>query len=306
MKVGVVLNGISLAKNSFYKQYLPRLQRDFDVEVNETRSANDAASIAASLLSNNLTAIITAGGDGTVNQVVNGLLSGDSGVPVPPLAVLPLGSGNDFARSLGLDNSPEALCDRLRERTVQTIDVGELHCASDPGGPANVRRLFVNVADLGMGPAVVRRVLNSNKTFGSAAAYYQSIIRTFFSYRPKEVIALGDGWEWEDRVRSFAVANAKYYGNGLCIAPDAVFDDGVFNIFACGPASVLDFVLQSIPLKAGRKVNHKHVRYFKSTEVQLSSDHPIEIEADGEIIGWLPAKVMMSSRKLQIFSSGKR
>jgi diacylglycerol kinase family enzyme len=101
-------------------------------------------------------------------------------------------------------------------------------------------------------------------------------------------------------MRTFAIANAQYYGNGLCIAPDAKVNDGVFDIFACGEVSVIDFILHSIPLKAGRRIKHSKVQYLKSRDVELSSDEPLEIEADGEIIGWLPARVKISEVKLKI------
>lgn len=302
MKIGVVLNGISLAKDVFYRKYLPAMLREHQVDVFETRSINDAVSISAKLTGKRYNVIMAAGGDGTVNQVVNGMLSEELANPVlPSLCVLPLGSGNDFARALNQKASVESLLKRLAGGKMKEIDVGEItFCSSPRGEAAQSLRYFVNVADVGMGPPVVRGVLDSGRAFGSAIAYYLSIIKTFFTYQPVLLHASGDGWEWKKKMRTFAMGNGKYFGNGLCIAPDAVLDDGLLDIFAVGPVSVLDFIIQSIPLRQSRKIRHKEVSYLRSRRVTLTSPSAVEIEADGEIIGWLPATVAISTRKLRL------
>ena len=305
MKIGVVLNGISLEKDFFYNNYLPALLREHEVDVFETRALNDAISISQALVRKSYPMIIAAGGDGTINQVVNGMLSelrSDSFLPT--LCILPLGSGNDFARTLNLKTDVDSLLRRITAGTIASIDVGEIHFSlSQSVGSTNSMqsiRYFVNVADVGMGPTVVRGVLDGGKAFGSAVAYYKSILKTFFTYRPVLLEASGDGWKWRNRMRTFAIGNAKYFGNGLCIAPEARIDDGVFDVFAVGPVSVLDFIIQSIPMKQSKKVRHREVSYFRSSHIELTSPSPVEIEADGEIIGWLPATIRVCSRKLPL------
>jgi diacylglycerol kinase (ATP) len=305
VRIGVVLNGISLFKDVFYKEYFPVLSKEFELEVFETRTVNDGISIAKKIVHRGFDVIMPAGGDGTIHQVVNGLLS-DAGesTRVPIMALLPLGSGNDFARTLAQDFSPSAIVERLKKFQTKEIDVGEVLFAVSPAqnktASLQSKRFFVNVVDVGMGPIVVRGVLDSGRAFGSAVAYYQSIVKTFFTYKPFRLYAKGDDWEWTNNVRTFAIGNAKYFGNGLCIAPEALLDDQVFNIFACGKVSVLDFIIHTFPLKTGRKVRHPEVTYYKATKVSLSSDRPAEIEADGEIIGWLPAKINFASCRLSI------
>jgi diacylglycerol kinase family enzyme len=177
VKIGVVLNGISLAKDVFYRKYLPAMLREHQVDVFETRSMNDAVSISAKLTGKRYNVIMAAGGDGTVNQVVNGMLSEELANPVlPSLCVLPLGSGNDFARALNQKASVESLLKRLAGGKMKEIDVGEItFCSSPRGEAAQSLRYFVNVADVGMGPPVVRGVLDSGRAFGSAIAYYQRV-----------------------------------------------------------------------------------------------------------------------------------
>jgi diacylglycerol kinase (ATP) len=307
VKVAIILNGISLFRDVFYRKYLPIIQAATEVEVFETRSENDAISLAQIAVENRFEVIAAAGGDGTIHQVVNGMLSAPNGAGnYPALALLPLGSGNDFVRSFSIDQSPEGFVNRLRMTNTTEIDVGEvLFSVTRPEtGVTSIqdKRYFLNVVDVGMGPPVVRGVLNSGRPLGSAVAYYTSILKTFFTYRPMPLHAKSADWEWKSDMRSFAVANAKYFGNGLCIAPEGRLDDGILNVFACGPVSVADFIIQSVPLKQGRKVHHPQVFYFRTSRIELSSSAPVELEADGEIIGWLPATVGLSPKKIRILA----
>ncbi len=298
MKAAIILNGISVYKAKFYRDLLPLLQLVLYCDVFETQSQGDAITLAANAIANHYDVVFAAGGDGTVNQVVNGMLRGyEPPARLPVLGVLPLGSGNDFARSVGANLNMQQILAALREERFRKIDVGEVTYKSDEGSQGH--RYFVNVVDVGMGPEVVSKVAASGRAFGSAFSYYRAIVSTFFTYKPITMHARAGDWQWHSPMRTFAIANGKYYGNGLCIAPEAALDDGEFDVFACGGAGVFDFILQSIPLKKGRKVKHQKVSYMKTKQVHLSSDGPVRIEADGEILGWLPASVYLSSIELQ-------
>lgn len=308
MKVAIILNGISLKKSRFYKRILPALKSLCNPEVFETQSKNDAVQLAGKVVARGFDFLFAAGGDGTIHQVVNGMLR-DHQPPskLPVLGIIPLGGGNDFARSFGLSADQHILVRSLRDGLTLNIDVGEVTYLTRNDGHANGarnKRFFINVVDVGMGPEVVRKVTASGRALGSAIAYYQSILATFLSYKPLDLFASGDTWEWRKPVRTFAVANGRFYGNGLCIAPDARLDDRKFDVFACGNVSIIDFLLKSIPLKAGKKIRHPEISYLKSTEVDLDGDARLIIEADGEILGGLPASVRMSDVRLMLLNSG--
>lgn len=298
MKAAIILNGISLFKARFYHELLPPLQRILSCDVFETRSQNDAITLAANAVSKHYDIVFAAGGDGTVNQVVNGMLRDyEAPTKLPVLGVLPLGGGNDFARSLREDLDTNLILKALTEQRFRTIDVGEVTYQTEDAQTGH--RYFVNVVDVGMGPEVVSRVTRSGRAFGSAFSYYQSILLTFLTYKTVALHARAEDWQWDSPMRTFAIANGRYYGNGLCIAPEAKPDDELFDVFACGDVSVFDFIMQSVPLKKGKVIKHPKVSYMKTKQVHLSSDGPVRIEADGEILGWLPASVYLSSIKLQ-------
>lgn len=298
MKVAIILNGISLNKKFFYHEIFPAISAVAETEVFETRTRNDAWSLASKAVDKQATLILAAGGDGTVYQVLNGMLEGrERYKDLPAMGVLPVGTGNDFARSLNVPSDAAATGRMIKNFKCNPFDVGKVDFTTDQGHRDS--RYFINVADIGMGPEVVDKVMKSGRPFGAAVAYYKSILSTFLTYRPMMIKAKAPEWEWEHKMRTFAVANGQYYGHGLCIAPDAKQDDGIFEIFACADVSVLDFILHSIPLKQGKRVSHPKVSYLKTTSVDLSSQQPCAVEADGESIGWLPARIEMAPFKLR-------
>jgi diacylglycerol kinase (ATP) len=295
--VVVVLNGISLYKKTFYHKFYKPLSNFCNLEIVETKSKNDAILLASKSADKYVDAVIAAGGDGTVHQVINGILEGrENETKLPAIGLIPIGSGNDFARSLGIRTDPKQLINLLEIFDPKKINFGTVEFTD--ANKEKAQRYFINEVDIGMGPHVVQKVNSSGRPYGAAISYYQSIVSTFWAYKPMTVKAKTPLWEWEGKVRTLAVANGKYYGHGLCIAPDAKPDDDLFNVFICADVSVFDFMRYSTALKKGRHVRIPKIEYKEATSVQLTSDESCLIEADGEILGYLPATVSLSNRKI--------
>ncbi|MBX2965068.1 MAG: diacylglycerol kinase family lipid kinase [Cyclobacteriaceae bacterium] len=292
-KVVIILNGISLRKNYFYSKILPALQTVVHVTVQETRSKNDAVLLASKAVSQSFDAILAAGGDGTLNQVLNGVLHEQSN-NLPVLGLVPLGSGNDFARTVNVRSDIEFLKNLFTDFTFRPVDVGKISFP-DSKEPA---RYFINIADVGMGPYVVQRLLNSDRLFGSLAAYYVAIIKTFFTYRPFVLKMTTPLWKWSGMIRSVAIANGKFFGNGIGIAPVAKPDDGLFSCFIAGKISVIDFILQNGRLRKGKRPIHNEIQYRETDSVMLEADEAQPIEADGELAGNLPVRIELLPKKI--------
>jgi YegS/Rv2252/BmrU family lipid kinase len=299
-KAIIILNGISLKKKLFYHEYLPAISKVLDVEVHETLSKNDAKSLASKFTDKYPDAILAAGGDGTLSQVVNGVLKGrEEASKLPAIGLIPIGSGNDFARGAGLKTTVDDTIRTLSAFQPKPIDVGVIQYQSQPDPSGETQSsYFVNVADIGMGPHVVGKVQNSGRPFGSGVAYYKSILHTFLTYKPMVVKAVTPEWTWVGKLRTLAVANGKYYGNGLCIAPDALMDDRMFAVFICGNVSVLNFIMHTGTLRKGMNVVMDEVLYKTATDIAFTSERPCPIEGDGEVLGWLPARVRMIEKQL--------
>lgn len=295
-KFFVILNGISLRRDYFYNKILPALDLVADVQVHETLSKNDAVSLASRAANGRYDLVIAAGGDGTLNQVLNGMLKGNEDTRLPAIGLIPLGSGNDFARTVGITDRVDQLVSLVQSFTTSKVDIGKIICSTTSA--LDCERYFINVADLGMGPMVVDKVMRSDRALGHAVAYYKSILSTFIDYKLMTVKAVSQDWSWQGKLRTMAIANGKYYGHGLCVAPDARVNDSLLDVFIAGDASVVDFIRFSSTLKAGKKVNLKQVAYKLTTAIELSSDKPCMIEGDGEILGHLPAKVSIANRQM--------
>jgi len=301
LKIAIILNGISLQKKYFYRHILPALKSTFaDVEILETLTQNDGTLLGTKAVDRWFDIVLAAGGDGTVHQVANGMLARRHLYRLPPLGIIPIGSGNDFARCLNISREPAQLIDAIQNRRTRTIDAGHITYHKSHGTNQTATRYFINETDIGMGPEVVRKVTTSGRPFGSAVAYYAAILSTFATYKPLPVKAATPTWTWEGEIRTLAIANGKYYGNGLCISPDAQPDDGRFGTFICGPVSVVDFIRYSTDLKKGRYIRIPQIVYNQTDAIELTSTRPCIIETDGEIVGYLPAKIELLPRALSI------
>jgi diacylglycerol kinase (ATP) len=279
----VILNGISLRKKLFYKTFLPSLSEIANIQVKETLTKNDAVLLASKAADQFVDAVLAAGGDGTLNQVVNGILTGrETATKLPVIGLIPLGSGNDFARSAAIKTNVSQIVSLIQNFHPRKIDVGKIHFTTFQSAQTE-SRYFVNMADIGMGPVVVDKVLKSGRPFGHAVAYYKSILATFMQYKPMVVEVKSSDWTWKGKLRTLGVGNGTCYGHGMAITPDAVLDDRMFHVFICGNVSVFDFVRYTGHLKKGKHIHIPEIHYKTTTEISFTAEKECLIEGDGEI-----------------------
>jgi diacylglycerol kinase (ATP) len=239
--------------------------------------------------------LIAVGGDGTLHEVVNGVLQ--SNLPkkaYPILGVLPCGSANDFARTALITNSIEALTNLIQTNSIQQIDLGKIHLKK-----TNKLCYFINIAGVGLGPEVVKSLEKSSGYLGAKLSYFRHIIKGFSRYHKKEVKVTGNAWEWSGKLLQMAVANGRYYGHAICTAPDACLTDGQFQVAVYGDLSIWDYLKNIGKLKKGVKIRHKEVHYFKSDEILIESGQSCGIEADGEYVGTAPAGISVLAASIR-------
>lgn len=286
--IALILNGISRKKKIFYQDTYPAISKKFELEVFETQRAGHAVELSHQAAENDFDFIVTAGGDGTLNQVVNGVLS-SSNKPLPVLGLIPLGSGNDFARMCGLSTNPQSFIDLAEANQPKPVDVGRITCQNQKGD--EVIRYFINACSIGMGPDVVKRLEKSDRSLGPMLTYWKAITTTFLTHRPQEIECKTPAWEYRGRIRVLAIANGRSLGNSLFIAPDASPDDGVFNTFIAGDIPFLKFLIYQQRLKSREKIKDAMITYNKATDVELSAPESCPIETEGELAGYLPARI---------------
>lgn len=297
MKIAIILNGISRKKKRFYHQILPPLRQKFSVEVFETQSSNHAIELAAESVMNGFDVILSAGGDGTLNQVVNGVLKATLTNKLPGLGIIPLGSGNDFANMMCVSGNLSQLIKILEENTPKPVDVGKISCFDKDG--SSVERYFINVCSLGMGPATVHRLERLPRWMGTSFRYYASVLNTFFTHPTERFEVHTPHWNWKGSARLVAIANGKSFGNKIYIAPEAQPDDGIFSTFIAIDMSLMKFLHVLLTIKMKKIVPGTRVIYSTATEITLTSPDPAWIETEGELAGLLPARIEMKKGRIQ-------
>ena len=224
--------------------------------------------------------LVVIGGDGTVNEVVNGVAGTET-----EIAVLPCGTGQDFGRTHGIPSRFDDAVRAALDGGTQTIDLGRVEL--DDG----TARFYANVGSAGMSGAVARRANAMTKRFGGRATFFYALTREFLAWQNTQVtVELEDGSRHEGPMHDVIVANGNWHGGGMKLASEARQDDGAFDIVTIGDVNKLDFLTTAPKLYSGRYLSHPKVELLRSSSVAISAAEPLPLEVDGEPIGATPAR----------------
>ena len=227
-----------------------------------TQAPKHATEIAREELKQGQKHIISVGGDGTLNEVVNGFFEEKRPInPEAALSVLPSGRGNDFARGIGIKKKTSFSA----RSVVDLVDMG--------------KRFFVNVLDLGLGGEIVSKLGQGTH---SGLVYSLKLLREFFRYKPKFYRVEVDGRVVEGEFLTVVVANGPVFGGGMKIAPRARADDGFLDVVFIGPLSPAEFLLNLPRLYAGTLLSHPKVFMMKGRKIKISSREMFG-QCDGEL-----------------------
>ncbi len=228
--------------------------------------------------------IVVVGGDGTVNEAVNGLV-GRAGVE---LAVLPRGTGTDFVRSFGIPRDVEQAARIVVEGRTRTIDAGKITYRSWSGGDAVA--YFANIASAGMSGAVAKRTNETTKVLGGKASYLLATLAVFASWRNTEMRITVDDAIRSGRMYDAIVANCRYFGGGMKICPGAEPDDGLFDVLLIGDITKADLLANMPRIYRGTHLPHPRAELLRGATVTVDAPEPLPVEIDGEQPGTTPAR----------------
>ena len=310
MKVGVILNPV--AGGGRLKQdwtmVAAAIERHLGAfDMRETQAERDAERLALEVAVEGYELVLAAGGDGTASEVADGLLQAvGEGHAGTALALLPCGTGSDFARGLDLPRDIDALLARIAASEARMIDVGRICYVDDHGALAS--RHFINIASAGLSGAADRAV-NADKRKGRVSAKLLFLWRTateFLRYRFQTVsITVDDGEPFEARVALVAAANGRFFGGGMMIAPDAVLDDGQFDFVILRAASKLRLIWDIRLLYGGRHRNHPAITIVRGKRLLVepvgdANGNSALVDIDGESPGQIPAQFEILPRALSV------
>jgi YegS/Rv2252/BmrU family lipid kinase len=261
-----------------------------------TQAPRDATAIARREAEAGRRLVVAFGGDGTISEVADGILSAETGGggaagATTELGIIPRGTGGDFRRTLELPQDLGEAARRVREGTPRVIDAGRARYVAHDGGEAT--RHFVNVASFGFSSAVASRANASSKRFGGKAAFLGATVRALVAYDNTDVwLSFDDGPRERRRVLMAAVGNGRFFGGGMKICPDAQLDSGVLQAVVVG-----DFTRLDVLTKVGRLYEGSHLEVESVTAAMVrklaaapvEADAVVPLELDGETPGRLPA-----------------
>lgn len=271
------------------------LTRAFPFDLVHTEGPGDATRLAREALRGGAERVVAIGGDGTINEVVNGFYD-ERGAPVNPdasFALIPFGTGGDFRKTMSIPKETADAAAIIKANRRKKIDVGKLALTTREGN--KVIRMFVNIASFGVSGVVDRLVNESGKKLGRLSFMYATAKATW-SYKNQRVQLTFDG-KASDRVETtintVAVANGRYFGGGMKVAPHAEVDDGAFDVVSIGDLTFGDVLKSGRRLYAGTHLEMEKVSSRRARVVEADPVEPgaiVELDVDGESPGILPAR----------------
>lgn len=304
-KISFIINGLLRNINSRTKEIELLLSKDFDISFHISQKSSGSISLSQKAVEEGTDYIVGVGGDGTLNEVINGVMLTDkSKRQNVKVGLLPTGSGNDFAKSMNLDSEVSSLKRLIENESSVSIDIGKIECKDTEGN--DTIRYFNNIADVGLGGEVVVKVNKSSKLFSPTLRYFKSSVEAFFTYKKKKVRFTSPHFSWEGAVLILCLANASYFGSGLGIAPHAEVDDGKIAVVIAGEISLFDYLKNLSRVRNKEIINHPGIIY---QEVESCTIEPIEdnllIETDGELAGNLPLRMSVLNKEIEFLSPKK-
>lgn len=264
---------------------------DIENQIVLTKGPNDAVDLTKQKIQEGYETIVAVGGDGTINEIARAILECGKG----KLGILPSGTGNDMARSLGIDFNPAKAIDTIIKGQEKDVDVGFVN-----------DRLFVNIASVGFDAETVMNTENVKKKIRFKIAYIIGVLITLIRFKYKKVELEIDDIGMEKDITLIAVGNGRYYGGGLEILPMAVLDDGYFYICMVNKISSIKLLFLFPTILMGKHINiKKYVEVYKAKKVKIRIKNKAYLNVDGEIYDMKKETLFqMDNRRLPILVKG--
>lgn len=311
-KIMAVINPASAGGKTadFWKNKKKYFRKEFkNFEEYYTQKTGDAVKFAKKAVEQNYDYILAVGGDGTVNEIINGMLAAENdfskttkdNIPKTKLIIYAHGTGSDLSRSLNLDKNINDFINLIKREKTKDIKVIESEFFDH--NYKKQKRYFINIADCGMGAEVAKKLNESSKIIDGSLSYFLKIFQVLSRYKNKEVkIEADKRVVYQGKINSAVIANGNYFGGGIKIAPEADLDSKKINLVLLKDFSKLGVVINLVKGYKGRHLNHSLVESYMVEKIRIysESESEIELELDGESVGIVDAEFKISSRKISV------
>lgn len=276
--------------------YLPQ-----GIEILQTKAPGHATQLARTAIKSGVKTIIAVGGDGTINEVVNGFFEGERAIPTDAgLAIIPQGSGSDFSRVLNLPHDPRLVATIIENGEKRLIDLMKVRYTT-PAGTSAVR-YSINVTSFGMGGAVADRVNRSSKALGPRLAFLGATLKTALGFSGRQVTLHLDGSKTlSAKILNVAIGNGQYHGAGMWVCPGAILDDGLLDVTVIRYVGLIELIRNIGILYNGGIYSYPKVESFRVKSLRAESLQRTLLEIDGESIGRLPLEVSVVPNAIRLY-----
>lgn len=291
-RAALIVNTRSRSGERAFFEALDRLDR-YGLSLGATYAVRDPARLHETVrevlaADSDYDLLVLGGGDGSVSSVVDSLAYHDS-----VLGLLPLGTANDFARTLGIPPDVEGACRTIAEGKVVDVDLGLVG-----------ENYYVNVASMGLGVEATRAISPWVKKFAGALAYPTATIKAFFQHEPFSArITFPDGDHEaveHDRLLQVAVGNGRFYGGGMVVAPNAGIDDSTLDVYVIELGRHRDLVGVARYLKSGDFIRNELVSHYRTVRVYLETEPRLSLNVDGEVVAQTPQPFSVARNALKV------
>jgi len=242
------------------------------------------AELARKVADDGATLLVVVGGDGSVNEVANGI----AGLEHVELAVLARGTGRDFIRTLGIPRDVDAAVDVALHGRPRAIDLGRVTYRAWSGEERVA--WFANFASAGWTGAIARRANETSKALGAHVSYVRAVVSVFLRWAPTPMRVELDGSRRERLLLDVAVGNGRFLAGGMMLTPDAMPDDGLFDVLLIGDLSKLELLAVLPKVFGGKHLPHPKGELVRAAVVEVDAEEPLPIQLDGEQPGTTPAR----------------
>jgi diacylglycerol kinase (ATP) len=303
-KIDVILNPASSGGRTGQKrpQILAALERHLGraYALHVTQRPLEATALARETILAGSGLVIAVGGDGTIQEVVNGFFAG--GLPLNPdcrLGIINAGTGRGFAQSLGLPDDLEGQCAGIAGGSTRPIDIGRAVFSDENGSPAE--RYFVNECQAGIGGEVVKKVHAGRKRLGGTLAFGLATLAAAWTYPNRTMTVAVDGAPpTTGKFIAVICANGSYMAGGMRLAPEAKVEDGFLDVLFMHEQTRSERLRNFPKIYSGSHIGSPKFSCFRGRSLSLSSEETVAFEADGELLGRLPCRVEVLPSVLRV------